>query len=358
MPPRVFIRRLAGHAAAVLFSLAVAVVLAELGTRQAMPWLAPGNAGYSRETGLPVGSFERRAAELRATPPDVLVVGDSFVATGELPGGWLWRLRQGGRWKIGSVGVPAATPSQYLLQLDALRSMGLDMPALVLLYLGNDLVEEGLWTGLGPDRSAYAEARMASFSDAARPTFWPCVDAGARGRLEAARRLAERSSALYRALTLARAGVSGPGSYRELRAFMERRCDQPPFSERVGGRLFFFRLHEAVTGGDPLARRGREALLRLLASRRGEAGLALAVVRDREESCRGFHGRAVASTAPLIGQIRDLGFPVLDPDPAFVEGCQSSDDVYLGDGHWGAAGQQLFAAQVEPFLRLASRPRP
>jgi len=342
----------AGTSALVAGTLALMLVLMEAFARLAMPELVP--RGSSPATGMPVGAVERAARACAAERPDVVVIGDSFVETGaRMPGGWVERVRAGGV-RVAAIGFSAICPSQYFALLDAVRGEGVRAPAVLVLYLANDLVEEALWSRLGSDRSRFPEARHDYFADPDRPSFFPCLSRETRGL----GRFLGETSVLYRATVLATGlpRLSGPKDpVEQLRAFQEERCGQPPWAERVGGRIFFFRLHEAVSG-DEVAAEGRTDVLKVVHDRGREPGLAFVALLSREENCRSFHGRPVTAQAPLIGELRALGASVYDPNPAFQGRCKG-EELYLPDGHWNLAGHTLFAEQMLPHLAELARRR-
>jgi hypothetical protein len=82
------------NAALGLCSLALATLLAEAVMRWAVPWLVPGAAGYSRESGLRSDWLEREIAALRQSAPELVFVGDSYVLSGLQPTGFITTLRQ------------------------------------------------------------------------------------------------------------------------------------------------------------------------------------------------------------------------------------------------------------------------
>lgn len=332
-------------------ALSIAVVIlgtlvAEAVMRWSMPWLAPGGAGYSRESGLPVGWLEGELTALRERPPELIFVGDSFVLSGLQPAGFISNLVRLTNRPIAGLGVNGASPSQYWFMCDAVRRAGLKAPIVVLLYIGNDLADESVWTSVAPDRTQYESARIEYYSDPAQPTYWPCFQI----RPELSRPLARadyalrRHSALYRASLLA---LGRSSQEDNLARYMTAQCDRAPWAERVGDRLFFFRLHDAMVnpGSAPLAA-ARASILDALRQRKD---LAIAPVLDREEACAGVHGRAVLAVAPFIEGLRAQGQKVLDTNPDLVRECMEHQ-LFLPDGHWTAEGHRVFARSLLPLL--------
>ena len=329
------------------------LVLATLGAealmRWAAPWLVPGASGYSRQTGLPFGWLEREMAALRQSPPELVFVGDSFVLSGLQPRGWISTLRQLTGRSIGGLGANGACPSQYWLMSDAVRRAGLNCPILVVLFIGNDFADESVWASLGPDRSLYEAARLDNYSDPALPSYWPCFQI----RPELDRPLARmahglrRRSALYRASLLA---IGGAHDEEGVARFMSTECDRAPWAERVGDRLFFFRQHDAsVNARNKSIADAQASILDALVQRKVHGNLFIAPVLDREESCAGFHGRAVIPAAPFIESLRAKGLTVLDANPEIAREC-AERQLFVPDGHWNTEAQDVFSRSLRRLL--------
>lgn len=316
----------------------------EWGLRLARPWLLPERAERSQDLGLPRQAQAKRLAEIERSRPELVFIGDSFVESGLGPRGFVSHLGRVTSLRLGVLGFSSACPSQYFLLFDRLRASGSQALAVVLLYLGNDLFDEALWARDEGHAAGYLDRRRAAYADPAQPQFWPCLagsPSGWRGWLQ------ERS-ALWRTFVL----LAGRGHRSELGApggFMERQCDQPPWSERVRGRLFFFRSHEALLDpASPDTRLGLERITAGLEARRGR-GLVVVPVFDREENCGAFHGRDVRRAAALVEQWRASGLDLVDPNPPFAERCGQTE-LYLPDGHWNPAGQRLLARALQERL--------
>ena len=330
-----------------LASLVATTVGAELALRSLMPWILPELRSYSDADGLPSGWLERQIAALRASPPDLVVIGDSFVATGDPPLGWISRLRGNTHRSIAALGLPGACPSQYWLILDRLRRSGIAAPVLLLLYLGNDFADETVWASADTGRASYMEDRRAFYSDSSKPTFWPCFEPAPDGPMVLADELLRRHSALYRALLVSIGGLSSAP------ARMVMRCERPPWSERIGGQLFFLAHHDAIVSRSNEANAAAAVrILAAVAEHRGDPKLTIAVVLDREENCAAVHGRQVVLAAPIIDEIRAVGVRVLDPNPPYAATC-ARRQLYLPDGHWAVPGHALFAATMQQLLRAA-----
>jgi hypothetical protein len=326
----------------------VSLAGAELAMRRVLPWLLPRAESASAESGLPLGWFESRQRTLlaRSPRPDLVVIGDSFVETGEWKGGWIEELRRAAHLRVEVFGSGGACPSQYWYVFDHLRRAGLTAPVLVVLYIGNDFSEEAAWATLGSDRTGYRAARKKLVADPARPTFYPCFAIEPRGPAHRFHQLLERDSALYRALQVAAKG-------RAPERMMMDRCDKAPWAERVAGRLFFLLRHDPMLNpGDLTIRRAHEDVLAGFGRHRNDPGLLVAPVLDREETCSAVHGRPVYRAAAFADRLRGLGLRVLDANAVMARAC-AEEDLYAPDGHWNRRGHQVFARALTPLLAQA-----
>jgi hypothetical protein len=246
--------------------------------------------------------------------------------------------------------MAGACPSQYFILLDRLRAEGIDAPVVMVIYIGNDLFDEGLWASLGEDKSGYLAARGKALNDPTTPEFWPCLD----GRRTLGGWFSDHS-ALYRALFFAKYKVESRFSKPKpeqtqdekfLIEMMDAKCDKPPHSERIKGRLFFFREHEAQLDlSDPLVREGRERVARLIQTRCREKNLTIVLALTREENSVAFTGRVVTPAAPFIDEMRKTCPDIIDPNPAFAAAA-AERDLYLPDAHWNTAGGRLMADRI------------
>lgn len=328
--------------------------------------LLPGVHSFTETEGLPSERLARAVRRITRTKPTVVFIGDSFVESGELESssllGWVRRMQRAGH-PVDSVGFSAACPAQYLLVLDRLRTSGYRGRAVIVIYTGNDFVEQDLWLRLGYDSTAADRSEwMAYRQSIKRPTGEqseasvqsPCWVSGPRG-LE--RRVApppsllhvlRRGSALYRYSVVARSRAKAllygrDSAEADLVAFMDRQCDNPPWSERIGGRLFAFRHHEARTDrAQGRVERGWRSTTETIAAADRKGALSVAVVRDREELSRDFHRREVTRTDSFAAELRAAGVDVFDPSPEFSH-VAARRDLFLPDGHWNNAGHELFA---------------
>ncbi len=331
-----------------LIFLVLSTLGAEAALRWAVPWLVPGASGYSRQTGLPSGWLEQSVEDLRQGAPELVFVGDSFVLSGLQPRGFISTLRQLTGRRIGGLGANGACPSQYWLMSDAVRRAGIDVPIVVVLFIGNDFADEAVWASLGPDRSFYEPARLDHYSDPARPSYWPCfqVRPGLDRPWARMTHALQRHSALYRASRLALGGAFGEEGVAR---YMRAECDRAPWAERVGDRLFFFRQHDAsVDPRDTSLADAQASILDALA-KRVDSRFYIAPVLDREESCAGFHGRTVNLAAPFIEKLRARGLKVLDANPELARAC-AERQLFVSDGHWNMDGQDVFSQALLPLL--------
>lgn len=345
------VTRKALYGIAILLGTALScLVILELAVRQ-LGWLSsydPGN--FDQSTGLPAARLEQKLMELRAGDADVIFIGDSFVETGELEGGWLQLLRKDFKGKLFGLGFSGASPSQYAFLLDRARQLNKSSVIVLIIYVGNDLMEHIIWQSTENDGHNYMAVRHSYFSDPSSAVFWPCFDLSGNDGWLSQRFVTYRnliqllSNKLYaRAADLDR--------WEELARLQRSRCAKPPFAEEFGGRLFFFRDHEALVG--PEARdRTLAALADLFRPVVSDKRVAFVVLFDREENCRNFHGRNVASARAVIGALVSLGLDVLNPNDVFAAAC-SERDLYLPDRHWNGAGHAVFAQWMQgEFGRL------
>jgi hypothetical protein len=326
--------------------------------RWRVPWLLP---RYSNVTGLPLGILEARLAHTPPASQDVVFIGDSFVEMGMI--GWLPMLSHATGRSCTALGFGGACPSQYFAVLDRIRADGYRGLAVLVLYAGNDISDEGIWAGVSEPRG-YPYARTRHYGDVASESFYPCYDrtptwpAPFRDGLA----LLEEHSALYRggsvASNLLKARFTRPPtSEADVVAFLTDRCMKPTHVEVIGGRPYFLRHHEAGIESDANNRLGRARILKGLAARRADRSLAVVVVLDREETCAALHGRPLTPARPIIEEIRRIGIDVIDPSASFDLAC-GSRELYLPDGHWNAAGHRLFAQAIESAITTRLCPRP
>ncbi|MGH8772502.1 MAG: hypothetical protein ACREV2_15195 [Burkholderiales bacterium] len=116
----------------------------------------------------------------------------------------------------------------------------------------------------------------------------------------------------------------------------------------MGGRLFFFRDHEALVGPE---NKTLGALSELFRPAVTDTRVAFVVLFDREENCRTFHGRQMSSARPVIASLTSLGLDVLNPNDAFAAAC-SERNLYLPDRRWNRAGHALFAEWMHRELEI------
>jgi len=359
-------RALAKTAALLLVATAVSLLLLELGLRALVPKLRPDDPRSATELGLPRAGLDEKFREVARTAPALVVIGDSYVETGDEPEGWVSCLRQASGRKIVAFGFQGACPSQYFWILDELRRRGTLAPVLVTLYLGNDFTDEGVWAGMGkPDHADYLNVRRAHYDDPRSPFFFPCMTP-AEAQERGLRALGEevRRSATYRAATLAKDQLKAKLSSKAadplemspaqrealLIEVMDGRCQRPPWTETIDGRLFFIRHHEALMRQpDPVNDEGRRRTIALLKDHQRDPSLAVAVILDREENCRAVHGRPVTAAGPFIGEVRGLGLTVFDPNPELQTGCRE-ENIYLPDGHLNQAGHRVLGLSALAYL--------
>ncbi len=244
--------------------------------------------------------------------------------------------------------MSGACPSQYWLMSDAVRRAGLNVPIVVVLFIGNDFADESVWASVGSDRSRYDAARLDYYSDPALPSYWPFFQI----RPEFDRPLARmayglrRRSALYRASLLALGGAYGEEGVSR---FMGAECDRAPWAERVGDRFFFFRHHDAsVNTRDRPVADAQASILDTLVQRKMH-DIVIAPVLDREESCAGFHGRPIIPAAPFIDALREQGLKVLDANPDLAGEC-AQRQLFVPDGHWNTEAQDVFSRSLRRLL--------
>ena len=359
-------RALAKTAALLLVATAVSLLVLELGLRALVPKLRPDDPRSATELGLPRAALDEKFQEVARTAPALVVIGDSYVETGDEPEGWVSCLRQASGRKIVAFGFQGACPSQYFWILDELRRRGTLAPVLVTLYLGNDFTDEGVWAGMGkPDHADYLNVRCAHYDDPRSPFFFPCMTP-AEAQERGLRALGEevRRSATYRAATLAKDQLKAKLSSKAadplemspaqrealLVEVMDGRCQRPPWTETIDGRLFFLRHHEALMRQpDAVNGEGRRRTIALLKDHQRDPSLAVGVILDREENCRAVHGRPVTAAGPFIGEVRGLGLTVFDPNPELQTGCRE-ENIYLPDGHLNQAGHRVLGLSALAFL--------
>src|SRR5262249_52274683 len=104
-----------------LASLVLCAFVAELAMRRARPWLLPEQKSRADADGLPLW-LKHATKALRTWPPDLVIIGDSFVGTGDKYPGWIEQLRRSTGRRIAAFGLPGGCPSEYWLVLDRLRS--------------------------------------------------------------------------------------------------------------------------------------------------------------------------------------------------------------------------------------------
>ena len=336
-------------------NLLLGAVLLEAGLRLFCPYLLPGSLTYTRELGLPEDIFKNKWSLLKGRPYDLIIIGDSYVDTGTTPVGWITRLRQATGKRILDLGFSGAAPGQYFGLLDRLRRQGIKTPVMIVLYIGNDFTDEAIYARLGADKTAYFQGRYDVISNPESPLFSASVDLPPWLWLS-------NHLAIYRAGQIFWGSVksyneavsSSGGVWREdwLRRFMHQRCNKPPWAEPVGGRLYYFRAHDAmVDPALPDVQLGQRRILELLRAHRADPGLTVCAVLDREEVSEGVHGRRVAHAAPFIHKMRETGVKVLDSNQAFVKASRATD-LFYADCHWNSDGHALFSAEIKRMLGL------
>lgn len=297
-------------------------------------------------SGIAAAWLEQKWAALKDARPDVVFIGDSFVETGEIEGGWVRRLQESGRNGF-ALGYAGAAPGQYVELYRRARGAGYEGSIAIVVYLGNDLEDEIVWRQTG-DKTRYMDARRAHLSNPATPLFWPCYEDSADRRSAVRRRLS-----LYKHLfTVSTSGAVskalGVSTWDSMESLMRKRCSRAPYAEIVNDRVFFFRHHDALlmraTAGGSL-----EPFVRTFEPLVADTRVVIVSVFSREENCRGFHGRSVASARPVVERLRAMGLRVVDPNERFARSC-GERFPYLPDGHWNEAGHALFADAMSEAL--------
>lgn len=358
-PPQATQRRRFGFILLTILAILIfGLLLGEAVVRRQMPYLLPKRSDYDRETGLAIRTVDLKLNAIKQQPPDYVLIGDSHVETGGIPGGWISSLNEMTGKKFADFGVAGSCPSQYFILLERLRKEGISAPAIMLIYVGNDFFDEGLWASLGPDKSGYLEARGNALKNPASRQFWPCMD----DRFSLGAWLADHS-ALYRAFFFAKYKLQSklardqPAPTPEenetmLNKLMNARCDKPPHSERIGGRLFFFDQHEAqIDPREPYVGDGIHRVRELILSRCKEQNLRILLVATREETSVKFHHREVTRIQPFIDEMKVVCPAILDPNAAFVEAAVTTD-LFLPDSHFNIAGGRLLASEIKRALGL------
>lgn len=351
-------RRILFIAVMVLGIGSITLVLAEAVVRQRMPYLLPRRSDYMKENGLPFRSVNLKLKNIKEQKPDYVLIGDSHVESGQIPGGWISSLNQMTGKGFIDLAISGSCPSQYFVLLDRLRTEGITTPVVMVIYIGNDFFDDGLWNSLGDDKSGYLEARGNALNDPSSRQFWPCLD----GRFTWGAWFSNHF-ALYRALSFAKYKVQAKFSGGEktttpeenekaLTEMMGARCTKPPHSELIGGRLFFFDEHEAqLDPREPYVGEGMERVRKLILDHCGDANLRLVLVATREETSANFHHRVVTRVQPFIDEMKSRCPSIIDPNAAFAEAAMK-EELYLPDSHFNLAGGRVLAGEIKRALGL------
>lgn len=332
--------------------LAICLAALEIAVRQ-LNWLpADDAAAFDAATGLPQKALEEKLRGLRFANPDLVVIGDSYVETGDLEGGWVGLLEDTLGRDVFALGFSGAAPSQYAALYRKVRAAHASVPIVVVLYLGNDLVDEAVWRTTGPDKSTYLSNRRARLGDAEWDAFWPCYDASS-GTGWLARRLDVYSEFVQVAYNRVRASLAGMDKWEAIARLQRSRCTNADYTTIADGHLFFVRHHEAVVG--PEMQSSMTALLaEVLQPLAGDPDVVVAVLYDREQACRKLHGSDITSAAPVADSLRSVGLRVMEFGDVFAEAC-TREYPYLPDGHWNATGHLIFAKTLASRLDSTAR---
>jgi hypothetical protein len=333
-------------------SIAISFVLGELALRSFYPELLENYEKLNSE-GPPENSLSDFLLEIRENKPDLVVIGDSFVDTGMEEGGWVEELKSSTKLTISAFGLGGCSPYHYFSVYDHVRAVDPDVPILILLYIGNDLVDESILQSIAPRYERYFDVRYEIFSTGRRQPYFPCFEptevAGGPIQTRIVRAL-QRHFIAFKLATVAAfrikelaSSFSVDGGQDTIEDMAAYQCYRPPHSVMVNGRVFFFELHDFSV--DPTSISNKESELKIrryLVERAHDKNLMLAVALSREEVCKEFHKVPVKEAKGLINQFAGIGLQMVDPNPIFSEECLSKE-LYLPDGHWNHLGHKLFA---------------
>jgi hypothetical protein len=243
-----------------------------------------------------------------------------------------------------------------------LRRSGYKGPAVLVLYLGNDLYEQALWNRIGlsdpkADASIWPMYRQSILPPPVGVPVAPnpCWVTGSNGL---SRRHEKgltpeilRKTALYRAFLVSRNSVRNwwlgkEATSSDLASFLRRSC-LGPGSKEIKSRIFFEDVR--VEGMEAFEKSGLHSLIESLRELEGDAKISLVIVRTREDVCRTFHHLPAKAYDSAVRTIKELQIPVLDPSSTFAERCLQ-EELFLPDGHWNTQGHLLFANAVRPLV--------
>jgi len=333
-------------------SIAISFVLGELALRSFYPELLE-SYGKLNSEGLPENSLSDFLLEIRENKPHLVVIGDSFVDTGMEEGGWVEELKSSTKLRISAFGLGGASPYHYFSVYDHVRAVDLDVPILILLYIGNDLVDESILQSIAPRYDRYFDVRHEVFSSGRQQPYFPCFEpSDVEGVPIQTRilRFLQRHFIAFKVSTLAvyrikeiASSFEVDGGQHTIQDIASYQCYRPPHSVMANGRLFFFELHNFSVDPNSISNKESEfRIRRYLAERAHDKNLTLAIALSREEVCEEFHKVPVKEAKGLINEFEGIGLQMIDPNPLFSEECLS-EELYLPDGHWNDLGHKLFA---------------
>ena len=318
-----------------------------------MKYLAFNNLFHIQKDGLPEIQLTNFLSAIQKESPEAIIIGDSFVETGiKYENGWIRGLINLTGKNITTFGLGGAAPSQYFAVYDRVRQIYPDIPILILFYLGNDLVDESIFSSVSPNFSRYDQERRRIYSDSKSNPYWPCFRTK---KIEQFKRFLTRNSALFLITEIAYLRLKNKvirifRGYFNSNYFIENlaydRCHNPPFSEIIGGRIFFFELHNfSVNTKIPKHRISKKQILSNLLKRAHDNNLTFTIILDRQEICKNFHNKQVITSHQILNEFQQIGVDTFDSNSYFEEICPHTN-LYMSDGHWNHHGHKLFSEIV------------
>jgi hypothetical protein len=247
-----------------------------------------------------------------------------------------------------------------------------DVPILILLYIGNDLVDESILQSIAPRYERYFDVRYEIFSTGRRQPYFPCFEptevAGRPIQTRIVRAL-QRHFIAFKLATVAAfrikelaSSFSVDGGQETIEDMAAYQCYRPPHSVMVNGRVFFFELHNFSVDPNSISNKESELKIRrYLVERAHDKNLMLAVALSREEVCKEFHKVPVKEAKGLINQFAGIGLQMVDPNPIFSEEClrivpagralESSWTQVVCRDHKSDADEQLIARCTPSWMQ-------